>query len=436
MSSKFGKLRMGLAALALLGAGSAVGQTLSASDPTVQANATNEVVNFNYAPGGNVSIVIFNTSLTNAANVVQGNTFQYFDSVNNAFQDCAGVNRFIIAGTVRVLCTADGRYTLQTLDPDTDPLPAVNNLLRARFNVNAAATAGQTATFAFAPNCGAGEAPNMNFCTEFTTTAAARTAGTVTDTGVVTVAAGPQGPTISPPAQTTASVAAGTEGFATQAQFQFTAAGGDAGQSSTLTCGAPTGTVTLVSGGNQTVNTGAQPAPIVVSVVLTAAAQNPAGTITCNGTLLTVNAPAGGAATGPTVTAPATTTVTVSGANVGQQGTVGIQFAAAGGTPGQSTPLVCGAPTGTVVLVSGGNQTVNTGTQPAPIVVGVPLTIAAQTPAGTITCNGTLFTINAPAGSTFTPPSVIPASSLWSQLMLIALFAALGGVVLVLRRNG
>jgi hypothetical protein len=70
------------------------------------------------------------------------------------------------------------------------------------------------------------------------------------------------------------------------------------------------------------------------------------------------------------------------------------------------------------------------------VVVGVTLTNAAQANVGVVTFNGTAFTISAPAGSTFVPPEVIPASSLWSQLSLIALFAALGGLVLVLRRNG
>jgi hypothetical protein len=53
-----------------------------------------------------------------------------------------------------------------------------------------------------------------------------------------------------------------------------------------------------------------------------------------------------------------------------------------------------------------------------------------------VQCNGTNFNVSAPAGSTFTPPAVIPASSLWSQLALILAFLGLGGLVLVMRRNG
>ena len=83
--------------------------------------------------------------------------------------------------------------------------------------------------------------------------------------------------------------------------------------------------------------------------------------------------------------------------------------------------------------MSGGNQTIATGGTPAPVVAGIVLTGAPQT--GTVTCNGTTFTLNAPAGVAFVPPSIIPASSFWSQLTLIGLLAALGGLFVATRRN-
>jgi hypothetical protein len=125
-------------------------------------------------------------------------------------------------------------------------------------------------------------------------------------------------------------------------------------------------------------------------------------------------------ATGPTLTAPAQTTYSVSGGSIGGFGQTSFQFTATGGNVGQSTPLTCVA-NAPVQLVSSGNQTVTTGSQPAPVVVRIQLTNAAQS--GTVTCNGVVFTINAAAGSAFTPPEVIPSASTWS---MIALFGLLG----------
>lgn len=154
----------------------------------------------------------------------------------------------------------------------------------------------------------------------------------------------------------------------------------------------------------------------------------------------TLNIAAGSVLTGPTLTAPATTTVTVGGNLVGGQSNISLTYTAAMGDVGQSTALTCGMPTNNLILVSGGNQNVVTGSQPAPIVLGVVLTDMEQMPAGQITCsaNGvdTLFTVNAPAGAVFQAPAVVPTTSLWSQLALIGLLAALGGVIVAVRRNG
>lgn len=147
---------------------------------------------------------------------------------------------------------------------------------------------------------------------------------------------------------------------------------------------------------------------------------------------INISCPEGADAVGPILNPPAQTTITLAPVLVGQQSTAGIQFTATGGQTGQSTLLNCTA-TAPAVIVSGNNQNVATGSQPAAVVVGITLTGAAQT--GSVTCGGTTFAINAPAGSTLEPAAVVPASSLWSQLSLIALFAALGGLFVALRRN-
>ncbi|GIX35223.1 MAG: hypothetical protein KatS3mg126_1002 [Lysobacteraceae bacterium] len=141
-------------------------------------------------------------------------------------------------------------------------------------------------------------------------------------------------------------------------------------------------------------------------------------------------------------------TVSVGGVSAGQQATTIIDLSATGGSGSGSASIACSS-TGSVQISFGGtpsgttaSQTVNGTAQPTDLVVGVVLTPGAQNPAGTVTCEVTdgagsrtfNYTVNALPG--VVPPSVIPASSLWSQLALIGLFLGLGGLILVGRRNG
>lgn len=141
-------------------------------------------------------------------------------------------------------------------------------------------------------------------------------------------------------------------------------------------------------------------------------------------------------------------TVSVGGVSAGQQATTIIDLSATGGSGSGSASIACSS-TGSVQISFGGtpsgttaSQTVNGTAQPTDLVVGVVLTPGAQNPAGTVTCEvadgaGSRtfnYTVNALPG--VVPPSVIPASSLWSQLALIGLFLGLGGLILVGRRNG
>ena len=264
----------------------------------------------------------------------------------------------------------------------------------------------------------------------------------------VTAAPVVTGPTIvanTPAFGASTAVAGGTLGGAavTQSITFGASTGGVLNGTTNLLCADDDANTTLSGSATQNgITNGQTPAAITASftpgaartvVVSCTATRQGAADQTFN---YTFNVAAGVVASGPTLNAPGSTSVNVSINGVGQTGTGSISFTAAGGDAGQSTPLNCAVTSGPVTIVSGGTQTVNTGSQPAAVIVGVTLTNAAQPNVGVVTCNGTAFTISAPAGSTFVPPEVIPASSLWSQLSLIALFAALGGLVLVLRRNG
>lgn len=260
---------------------------------------------------------------------------------------------------------------------------------------------------------------------------------TLSATSGVDVVDGPQPPTLVPPASGTITFAGGTVGTQPTSNIQFSITGGDPGESVDLTCDTPSAGFTIVSGAPQTITTGGTVEPIVVRApALAATAQ--IGMVTCGGSTFSLEAPAGTPVVGPTLTPPATTSVTTTPALVGQTGRVNILFSAAGGDAGQSSTLTCSVLTGapTVSIISGGNQTITTGTQPEPVVIGVTMSASAQPNVGTVDCNGTVFTISAPAGTVFVEPEFIPASSLWSQLALIALFASLGGLMLAFRRNG
>jgi hypothetical protein len=332
---------------------------------------------------------------------------------------------------------AAGRIRISQVDINLAPIPS-NTICRLTFNVGAAVTTG-TYNFSLCNAASGGGCVDpvgatVNFGAGFQVTAAP-------------VATGPQIVAGSPAFGSTTAVSGGTLGGPAVTQnISFGAStGGANGGTTALVCTDDDANTTLSAAANQTgITNGATPASITASftpgaartvVVSCTATRQGAGEQTFS---YTFNVAAGAVATGPTLTPPAQTAITVNGNAVGAVGTNSIQYTAAGGTAGQSTALACtvtsGAPA--VSIVSGGSQNVATGSQPAPVVVGVTLTNAAQPNVGTVTCNGTVFTISAPAGSTFVPPAVIPASSLWSQLSLIALFAALGGVVLVLRRNG
>ncbi len=85
-------------------------------------------------------------------------------------------------------------------------------------------------------------------------------------------------------------------------------------------------------------------------------------------------------------------------------------------------------------------QTVTGTNQPIDVRVGVVLTTAAQSPAGTVTCTvagqpNIVITVNAPAGTTVVPPTFIPSSSTWSTIALLSLLGVFGLLAVAFRRQ-
>ncbi len=264
--------------------------------------------------------------------------------------------------------------------------------------------------------------------------------------GVINVAAAPVpiGPSIvagTPAFGSTTNIAGGVLGGAAVTQnISFGAStGGSNGGTTDLVCTDDDADTTLSNATQNDIADGATPTTMVASFTPGAARTV---TVSCTATRegttdqafsYTFEVAAGAVATGPTLTAPVQTTISVSGGIIGSTGTGSIQYTASGGTAGQSTALACTA-NAPVSILSGGNQSVTTGSQPAPVVVGITLSDAAQS--GTVTCNGTTFTVNAGAGVAVVRPAVIPSASTWSKIALFGLLGAFGLLAVGFRRQG
>jgi hypothetical protein len=202
----------------------------------------------------------------------------------------------------------------------------------------------------------------------------------------------------------------------------------------------------------------ATPGPFDLTVGCTYPTSNATGALTCTQTN------AGAAATqvswnlscpapnvGPTISAvPASgSNVAVSAGSVGTQGQATIDLQAAGGSGGGSTDISCTSTGNVLIAAAPGTpagqgpvaQTVTGTAQPTDLRVGVVLTAASQPAAGTITCTVSgqadlTWTVSAPAGSTFTPPEVIPSASTWSKIALFGLLGIFGLMAVGFRRQG
>lgn len=224
----------------------------------------------------------------------------------------------------------------------------------------------------------------------------------------------------------------------------FTPSTGD--YSVDFSCVAPAGfTVAPTSGTYDNTDTAAD--DLTVSATLTDVAQS--GDVVCTVTpeggsattfTIPVSAPAG-AETAPVLdpTPASGGTVTVGGGAPGSNGTGTLVVTPDGGAGTDVAEVECTA--SAPVSISPASLTFPVGSSPQNFTVTVPLTDAAQSFPGAISCwgedgNGPFewtFDVSAPAG--VAAPTFIPATSLWSKFALIGVFAALGLLMVGLRRN-
>jgi hypothetical protein len=398
----------------LLGLGSvAVGQSLTASETTAVINATNHETTVAFAPGATPT-----------------NSFNFdlnFDTSRLTFASVAvpaGVscNGVATPGTVR--CLADGG------DDGSNLLPLAALNITIRFNVGA--TAGVT--------------PLTLAGVVMTSTSGASQSPTLTN-GQVDISNAPPTPlTLSyNPAPGALILPSGNAGTTVSRDIVATAAGNSG--SASLSCTAAAGfTVTP----NLTFNA-AGDQNIAVGCTLGASVVN--GNITC--TEIDGDSVAPGATRTWTATCPqggvvpvnpTITTVTATGAFAMPSGALGqtvsrlIDFSASGGAGTGSATINCTATA--PVTVTPAMQTVTGSAQPTDVAVRLQLTNAAQGPFDvvcTVTSGSTVrtdtFNVTAAAGTALPPPTVVPASSTWSQLLLIALMAGLGLAFVGFRRQ-
>lgn len=430
-------VRWGLAAgavfAALYGAG-AQAQTVTIGSATGQPGNTVSIpVTFTQGAGnaaGYQTRFTYNTAAFGVPTVQAGATATC--SVNDALGEIS-VIRFTFPAAVlanETACTIN--FPIEAAAPlATYPLnhaagqPRYSNTVGAEFDatgvngqivVSAAAVpltlsyapvAGSTITFAAGANVGAA-APNQTIAVTAT-----GTSGTATLTGCAITGAGAAAFSVNPTSLNFA--AAGTQNLTVGCTHQAAAA------TATLACTETDGD-TAAPGASRSWSLSC-----------------PAGNVPNVNPTITSNPAAGGA-------------LTVTGGLVGNQGTGTIDFTAAGGSGSGSTTINCTS-TGTVVIAlspatpagTTANQTVTGSNAAVDVRVGVLLTSAAQTPAGTVSCNITpfggatttsVFTINAPAGSVFTPPEVIPSASTWSKIALFGLLGLFGMLAVGFRRQG
>lgn len=353
--------------------------------------------------------------------------------------------------------------------PSSCPVAAnasnINDAL-GRVSVNTASASGTAITF------------SGTYCTvTFTATAAGTLNLTPSNTfddpndngtygsATVTITTPPptQGPLIvagSPSFNSNTAIAGGVlGGSAVTRNITFGASTGASGGGTTDLACVPTGTgVSFTNLTQNDIGDGATPATIVGSFTPGAAR-----TVTLNCTAdrgivakgvadqsfsYTFDVAAGTAAQGPTINtgtpAPGGAPINVSGGFLGGPNSAAtITFAASTAATGGTTVLAC-ADDDANSSVAPASQNVTGTNTPTPVVVSFTPGDARTV---TVTCTATggaanqtfVYTYAVGAGSATPPPiqpAVVPASSLWSQLALIALFAALGGVFVSLRRNG
>jgi hypothetical protein len=439
--------------------------TVSAQNQSVSPGATGVSSQINYATRAGIGGANFRVDVTDPNNVIVGASvvYQQFDRDAGAageFVNCDGNEASPIAG-VAISCSQAGVYSARRVAAGQD-LPNLNNTMRVLFNVEAGAAAPDTATIGFGPYCTGLQTPAGNGCVAYfdanTTLRDDSPAMPVAIDGTITVSDIPVPRTLSydPVTGSLITFAAGAApGTPAPGQTITVTAAGNEGTATLTACSAPAPfnvSPTSLSFADAT------PGPFNLTVGCSYPTSNATGTLTCTQTN------AGAAATqvswnlscpapnvGPTISAvPASgSNVAVSAGSVGTQGQATIDLQAAGGSGGGSTDISCTSTGNVLIAAAPGTpagqgpvaQTVTGTAQPTDLRVGVVLTAASQPAAGTITCTVSgqadlTWTVSAPAGSTFTPPEVIPSASTWSKIALFGLLGIFGLMAVGFRRQG
>lgn len=462
------------AALFAAGFSSSAFATVTAVDVSTSPGAANVVTPITYTARAGIAGAEFRATLNDTNNIVAASAdFQIFNTCPDdglggclpaAWQSCstdpanvAVIQSPLVSGS----CTQTGEAATYSISRAGVVMGNVAAGMRVVYNIEAGATDGQTATIEFGPYCTGIETAGTTGCSAIFDTSGTRVdapdPSPVTVAGTIEVlVSADRALSFAPNFGTTITFPAGaTPGSAAPAQTITVTASGNQG-TATLT-GCTTAAPFSVTPSSLTFND-ATPGPFDLSVGCSYPTANATGTLTCTQTdqggaptqrTWDLSCPAPNAAPTVTVSPADGSPIAVGSAAPNEFGTAGITFTATGGSGNSPFSINCSS-TGAVQLALGGaaftGQTANqalTGAQaPQQVRVGVQLTNNAQPAAGTVSCDITdaggprTVTYNVSAGAGISVPLFVPASSLWSQLALIALFLGLGGVVLVLRRNG
>lgn len=271
--------------------------------------------------------------------------------------------------------------------------------------------------------------------------------GTVNDGAINVVAEGP--PTIS--FDETPIVLAGVYGTLQVATVPVTltnGGGNNPADTASYTCTAPAGISVSPLTGGPVANGGSL---TDLSVSCTLGDTEVSGNIECNATntagsdedfTIPVTCEAGSMA--PPILTPTPgngSTITTGAGAPGQVGTGALVVTPSGGAGVDPATITCSPSTASLTVSPAGVQSFLPGAAARTFSVGCTLTQEPQEFMGGVTCAGTdgdgpvewSFDVSCPAG--VIAPTFVPASSLWSKLALFGIFAALGLLVLGLRRN-
>lgn len=342
------------------------------------------------------------------------------------------------ADTVAAYNAVDGYLLVNVVSP-TNTLIANGIKANATYTVDAGAVDGEVFALEGVLNGQPG-------CEHYDATAATISRETV-DGAITVIAEGP--PTISfDEAPIVLSGVYGTEQTDTVAVTVTDGGGNNPADTASYTCTAPAGISVSPLTGGPIVNGGSL-ADLTVSCTL--GDTEVSGNIECNATntagsdedfTIPVTCEAGSMAPPILTPTPADgSTITTGAGAPGQVGTGPLVVTPSGGAGVDPATITCSPSTASLTVSPAGVQSFLPGAAARTFSVGCTLTQEPQEFMGGVTCSGTdgdgdfewSFDVSCPAG--VIAPTFVPASSLWSKLALFGIFAALGLLVLGLRRN-